>query len=532
MNPEPPSLGFLPVEILCSIFRLLDPIALISISQTNFKFRAVVQPKRVHLLERLLELECIEEVGGVTPIFRSKDNHIDPDFTAKEWHSMRWACSLCLRMLPHEAFNNHSLLRLQYRKPLPGSPAAQSYTSWEPTSDGKSRKPFQIHKQLNVSKDEDQRIRRRYDLASKCNTVRRNRPRDMHARLASFQDSGMITFQGFSLDEYLCITQEEEQLLLDHEARLIERERCGFKRHLRKCNECRFQRGEISGAVDRSREDLQLGTAKVPILPSRHLPFASALDRSFPGISAIMKSVRPTNDAPVQRIYRANAFDSLWSMYMVRCPGCSRWQESRAFRLGATFPHWTPTFNYVADTQQNWDGTEITPDFIDGLTCNHCFVKENGREKLREDLLNWLDNCLHRERANLGYLLLGGWERLSRRVGHNDQLKRNSKINELVSSVQPVVDRIQNAHYLDTSLTDIAMLRLRFHDWVVVKENLGFEDQNALKYNAWDVLWHKNYDVIEAHLIWILSCQREMMEKDKSEALVDWALSRDGNTLK
>ncbi|KAJ5171063.1 uncharacterized protein N7500_003846 [Penicillium coprophilum] len=241
MKPESPSLGSLPVEILCSIFRLLDPIGLMSISQSNSKFRTVVQPQKNHLLERLLELECREEVGGVTPIFRSKDNHLDPVFSSKEWRTMRWACSLCLQMLPNTAFNNHSILRLQYRKPLPGSPAASSYTSWEPTRNWKLRKPYRLYKQQSDSRDEDRKIRRRYDLASKCNTLRSNN-RDRGARLASFQDSGIITFQGFTLDEYCCITQEEEQVLLDHEARLIERERCGFKRHLRKCNECRSRR--------------------------------------------------------------------------------------------------------------------------------------------------------------------------------------------------------------------------------------------------------------------------------------------------
>ncbi|KAJ5866862.1 hypothetical protein N7534_001415 [Penicillium rubens] len=140
-------------------------------------------------------------------------------------------------MLPHTAFDNHYIMRLQYRKPLPGSPAAKSYTSWESTRDGKLRRPYRIHKQQFNSTDEDRKIRRRYGLASRY--------------------SGMITFQGFSLDEYCSITQEEEQVLLDHEARLIERERCGFKRHLRKCNECRFRRGELSSTVQR-------GTDKVP----------------------------------------------------------------------------------------------------------------------------------------------------------------------------------------------------------------------------------------------------------------------------
>ncbi|KAJ5213833.1 hypothetical protein N7449_001002 [Penicillium cf. viridicatum] len=525
MKPDPPSLGSLPVEILCSTFRLLDPIGLISISQTNSKFRTVVQPQRTHLLERLLELECREEIGGVTPVFRSRDNYLDPDFTFKEWYSARWACSICLHMLPHTAFDNHYILRLQYRKPLPGSAAASPYTSWEPTREGKSRKQYHLHKQQSNSRDEDRKIRRRYDLASKCNTLRPNHPvHDRGARLARFQDSGMITFQGFSLDEYCSITQEEEQVLLDHEARLIERERCGFKRHLRKCNECRFRRGELSYIVQR-------GTDKVPIVPSRRLPFSSALDRCFPGFPAIMRSVSPTANAPVQCVYRKDVFDSLWTMYMLRCTGCSRWQEMRAFRLGATFNHWIPTTNPASDFK-NWDETKITGRFIDGLSCNHCFAKYQGREKLREVLVKWLDYCLDGERRRLGYLLLGGWERLLRRYQRLEQVRDIIEVRNVVLGIQLVVEKVQKDHdYLRISLADILTLRLGFREWVTVWENLDSETRSHLGHNPWDELWFHNNEVIEAHLIWVIQCKREIMEKDKGDDLVGWALSRQGNDL-
>ncbi|OQE25716.1 hypothetical protein PENFLA_c008G01023 [Penicillium flavigenum] len=525
MKLDPSSLGSLPVEILCSIFRLLDPIGLISISQTNSKFRTVIQPERTHLLERLIELECREEVGGVTPVFRSKDNHLVPDFTSKEWYYMRWACSICLKMLPHTAFDNHYILRLQYRKPLPGSPAARSYMSWEPTRDGKLRRPYHIHKQQFNSKDEDRKIRRRYGLASRCNTLRPNHPvRDRGARLASFQDSGMITFQGFSLDEYCSITQEEEQVLLDHEARLIERERCGFKRHLRKCNECCFRRGELSSTVQR-------GTDKVPIVPSRRLPFASALDRYFPGVSALMNSVCPTANAPVQCVYRNNAFDSLWTMYMVRCPVCSRWQELRAFRLGVAFNHWAPTADSASELQ-NWEETKITGSFIDGLSCNHCFAKDQGHKKLREVLVNWLDCCLDSERQRLGYLLLSGWETLLSRYRRLGEVSDVIEAGHFLFDIQLVVAKVQKDHdYLRIVLSDILTLWLGFRKWVTVWENMDSEYRSYFKYNPRDDLWFINYELIQTHLIWVIECKREIMEEDKGNDLVDWALSREGSAL-
>ncbi|KAJ5787812.1 hypothetical protein N7457_002802 [Penicillium paradoxum] len=530
MKPDPVSLGSLPVEILCSIFRLLDPIGLISISQTNSKFRAVIQPNRTHLLERLLELECMEEFGGVTPLFRSMDNCIVPEFTDKEWDSMRWTCSVCLRMLPHQAFNNHYLLRLQYRKPIPGSSAANSYTSWESTGYRKLHNRYDLHKQLQVFKEKDRKIRRRYDLSSKSNRMPLHGTRDMRERLAGFQDSGMITFQGFTVDEYVCITAEEEQALLNHEARLIERERCGFKRHLRKCNECYFQSGSISCVANRVGESIYRGTTKVPIVVSRHVPFATAFDRSFPGISAIMSSVRPTTNAPVQRIHRENASDCLWTMYMVRCPRCSHWQELRAFRVGPTFPHWAPHIS-AADRYRNWDGTEITGSFIDGLSCNHCFAKDCGREKLRKILLDWLDSSLTGHRLELGYLLIGGWGRLLRQIKHDKKLGANIGIAKVVSSIRDFVERVEKDRLFDIPLADLPRLRLRFCEWIAVKKDLGAEELGALRENAWDALWENNYDVIEEHFIWMINCQREMFERDKGDALVDWALNRDGRAL-
>jgi hypothetical protein len=530
MNDSPPTLGSLPVEILGSMFRLLDPIGLISTSQTNSKFRSIIQPSRTHILERLLKLECGEEGGG-TPIFRAKDNHLDPKLTSEQWNGMRWACSICLKLLPQTAYDNHYLLRLQYRKPLPGSSAANPFTSWEPTKDGKLSISQLQHMQQPDRKEVDRKIRRRYDLAVKKDRWGPNMPpRDLCARLKTFQDSGMITFQGLNQDQYWETTEEEERVLLDHEARLIERERCGFKRHLRKCNECRFQRREISTrTVDSYGEAMKRGTTKVPIVPSRHLPFASALDRYFPAIATILDNKRPIDNAPVQRVYRKKAVDSLWAMYMVRCPGCSLWQEERAFRFGGNFHHWTPTSGSQSGFR-NWDNNEVTPSLIESLRCNHCYAKEHGREALGKVLTKWLDCCFTNERSRLGYLLLGGWERLSRQYEREEKLSNNSDIKSVVLGVQQVVEKVGKNHdYCQITLDDISTLKLRFREWVSVWENLGFEARKELNYNPWDELWHENYDLIEAHLIWVMSSQMEMT--NKGDVLVDWVLSRDSRAL-
>ena len=62
-------LPLLPAEIQCSIIRLLDPISLISVSQTSTHFRRTINPSKRHFTERLLALERLTKYGGVSPFF-------------------------------------------------------------------------------------------------------------------------------------------------------------------------------------------------------------------------------------------------------------------------------------------------------------------------------------------------------------------------------------------------------------------------------------------------------------------------------
>ncbi|KAG4283208.1 hypothetical protein FPRO06_09881 [Fusarium proliferatum] len=121
-----------PNEIQCQIIRLLDPVGLISVSQSSRHFRRLVNPQKRHLVERLLQVELSAEHGGPTLTYRSRDSRLEPSWQDAAWESMRWACTSCLRLLSNKFFDNQSLLRLSYRKPLPNSDAAQMITTWEP----------------------------------------------------------------------------------------------------------------------------------------------------------------------------------------------------------------------------------------------------------------------------------------------------------------------------------------------------------------------------------------------------------------
>ncbi|CAI7617664.1 unnamed protein product [Penicillium bialowiezense] len=465
MTSTHPNLGSFPVEVLSTIFGMLDPIGLISASQTNSRFRAVINPQRIHFVERLLQVECGPEGGG-TPIFRAKDNDLRPNPASDEWENIRWACSNCLKLLPHEAFSNQHLLRLKFRKPLGGSPAATPLTSWEPSK----RRGFALtqkkSKARKVAERKDRRARCRYNLAVKNNW---QPPRDEN-RLRAYQGSGMIAFRDVNLEEYLNVmSMEEERARLDQEAFRVELVRCGFQRHQRKCNECRFQLHEISPHVGRPDEGYEQGTLKIPIVTSRQYPYESALERFFPGVDEALKIERPLDEIPSRWDEQVNR---LWTTYNIRCPSCELWQEMRDFRLGGLFNKWAPKMR-AGSNLRNWDGNILTPESMDNLRCNYCYAIENGREKLCAILVHWLNCLLDQEQARLGP-------------------------------------------------NDITISRLLYDEWVEVWANLTQDLRHLVNPNVIDKTWFMHYGDIEAQLKWVVQCQTELVRN--GDAVVEWAL--------
>src|ERR1051326_5609099 len=108
-------LQMLPREIHEQIVTFLDPIGLISLSQTCGYFRTVIKPDRHHFVQRLLALELVPEYGGPIPNIMPA-----PPFSAtviepplgdiQAWKFMRYACVGCLKLLPPARFANQCLL--------------------------------------------------------------------------------------------------------------------------------------------------------------------------------------------------------------------------------------------------------------------------------------------------------------------------------------------------------------------------------------------------------------------------------------
>jgi hypothetical protein len=334
-------LELLPTEILCDIIRVLDPVGLLSLSQTSSRLRFIIKPNRSHVLQRLLALETRPEF--CSSYHYDFDTHeVIPEWNSLQWARMRFACSECLRLLPHTSFDKKYIVRPVYMKPHPGSPPTNMYTIWEPSSCDKRR--------------------------------RKNRAKEY------LKEYG---YQGV-----------------------------GHKRHQRKCNECRFQKGKINPQVNGWH--YMLGTTVTPIVKSRYVKFPCRLDRWFPELASALQIEQPdcvtTTSADYPYLYDEK---QCWMTFMVRCSGCERWQEVKAFRARAcghplmqprgpaSYVEWSrDTEPLPRNTMYNHCSEQGCHD-IDASCCNSCFAQQYGRLALGLALADWLKRLLESELCNL-----------------------------------------------------------------------------------------------------------------------------------
>ncbi|KAK8869017.1 hypothetical protein PGQ11_007595 [Apiospora arundinis] len=534
------NLDSLPVEIQCCIFRHLDPITLIAFSQTSTHYRRVISPSRRNYAERLLALELLEEHGGVTSIFRPRHNVISPDWRDSTCDSMRWACTACLRLLPHTAFGNHFLLGLGYRKPEPGSPAAaeQTVSSWEPSRDARYWQALKRYKQRADVVFEQKRLRRQYSGASTRDYRRYATARDAEysetalARLIDLaQPAG---FQPCHL-ELERAREEMGQFALEYERR-----NAGYKRHLRRCLECNWRRGELRPHATQY-DGILGGTLKVPVAHSRQLYFGCGLDRHFPGFTAPLNNEPPTHSARVFVIYREDPYDLPFTLHMVRCPGCTRWQELRAFRVGTWYARWTIGYGTARGEFENWDQRPLGAEFYDSLICNHCLAGKGDDEsmkRLRDELQGFWLHCAYAKLLQLVGEFEGGFRQLyyaTWEMPKGHPVKRLIRKEILRDIIGPGVrERSAGNSYdwddIESSGADLALYRLRYRHWkdawARCKDDVGME---KFKARLEESFRERDYNIAEEHFIWLKKCRQEVLENP--QVLIDWALARDGSAL-
>lgn len=534
-------LSTLPVELLCNILERLDPIGLISLSQTCSYFRRLIDPGTPELVQRLLAVESLDEHGGGTPIFRARDNHLSPSWADEKWLAIRWACTGCLRLLSHIHFDNHSLLRLGMRKPLPGSPAAELTTCWKPVQYHKSWVGRVKQHQVFAKEKE---LRWRYRISSSYETGRFiSEPR---WTVEDFRDAGVVGLDDLTDEAFIDLSSDERLQILDHDIHSIELERCGYKRHLRKCNECRYRAGKLGRRMDGTG-----GSATFPIQVSRQLRFHSALERYFPGFAIDPEDQKPASPVPIGQMFREDPaiyqpsslflwpehrHDRVWTLYMARCPQCQKWQELRSFRIGHYGLHWQPVEHagrrHSEPWIESWTGDRLTPEFLANSLCNQCFAREHGRDSLGEVLQKFFRNLQGRNVYNADWQLSWGWRILWNAVPDLPTDYRQ-QVEDLLEDTYPLMKSLEEKGVQDLDDSQIRLLELRHGQFAKLWETLAWvrssKTVRRLEKNAWFQTWLHQFDIIQAYRSWLTRTMAKI-ESDPS-VLVDWALSRDDTSL-
>lgn len=543
------TLESLPNELQGAIFRLLDPSGLINVSQTCTRFRAAIRPGRQHFVERLLALECLEEFGGRHIRFRARDNAQEPAWDDDTVQGMRWACSHCLRLLSHQHFDNHSLLRLRYRKPEPGSPAALPLTSWEPTGHVASKAVSR--KRREASRKEMQGFLRRYTIAVTLNGGDFGQASE--DRLASYREAGMEVFEQMTYADFVALSAPEEIEVLDGVARSVELRLCGYRRHQRRCIECRYQLGDLrSHTVMNTASDpprpyqtgANAGTADVPMVKSRRIAYGSLVGRLFPGFLADLPSYKPGCErAPIFTIYRQDARENYYTNYMIRCPGCSSWKEMAAFRCGNTWPKFWPAYRHIwGSFMFNWDDRCVDKDFVEGLRCHSCFAAEHGRDELAKALLRFYDAFLIPDLVRADHDLQLGWMRVFNSVSAEEKYTRPGEwfarpkhffdIRTQILSGLPWKtpdDKSQGiSNYRDINQQTLEAMHEkheRLKKMFPVWYNLEVATTGYRQSDDWNdqfISWLNGYEALEERFVWLRQCREEAITRPQS--LVSWAL--------
>ncbi|KAK0742662.1 hypothetical protein B0T18DRAFT_413469 [Schizothecium vesticola] len=364
------SLSTLPVEILCDIITLVDPITLISLSQTSRQFRDTIKPSRNDFVQRLLALELIPENGGIIPLFRARDSHIEPPFGHPDWDRNKYTCSGCLKLRSHKCFDNHSILSLKTRKPPPGSSEACKLTDWEPlefTTPGA-------------------RWHRRQKLAAEKAT-----------RLAPFQQRYRAYCAGLYTPPWNFLPDNAEEI--DSRGAEAEKMVCGLGRHKRLCIECRRLRGDFAE---------QTALEQAPTIASRPLRLPNELGMYFPGL---VEDIPPHRRPVFFKVVNPGPTEETCYTRIVYCRSCGSWYDIAAFRIYAD-RGWTLK-----------DDKHVS----DAIECSHCLEAKCGAEAVAKAATDAALAFLQGKLEGIATRLMFGWSRLRRDFYDEDGLLREHR---------------------------------------------------------------------------------------------------------
>ncbi|VUC25200.1 unnamed protein product [Clonostachys rosea] len=484
----------LPPEIVHQIIPFLDPIALISLSQTGRHLRRLISPGRADFVDRLLALECLDEYGGSASIIHA---HIcpPPASSSAEWDNIKWACTSCMRLLPHVYFDNHSILRFGSRKPIPGTPAGDVTTKWRVSLRGKVRGSKAIKHIPPLELNQRRRGQGKKDDWKHPANVSRylNRLQEVGIAIGAIAGDGPPTL-------------EAKQAAMDQVLDSLQCHRWGFKRYLRKCHECRSQAGEFNQPV---------WLARVPCFrTSRQFVYAGALERYFPEYWAVLKHQRP--QLPQDRVME------VWTTFMGRCHICRKWQEMRSFRLGLTRDNNMEfTDKSLDDYNMDWF------DYYDSLECNHCVAKTQGHEALGKILLKWISELISEEEGRIYRdILQKGFEKV--RMSLFALSRTSDTESEQRSQLETMFVITPETRTKYIAKQEVKELLTRHHELIKTtwEDLLSHDPEFSSKFgeNSSETGWVRKLAMYKAYWVWLDDTSRELNERPL--ALVRWVINK------
>ncbi|CAH0044719.1 unnamed protein product [Clonostachys solani] len=327
------SLCTLPPEMRISIADHLDAKSLLALSLTCTLFRRLIELTSDQRLQILLQLELLDRYGGEMRIYGQRPEQGGERFaTAQQiadWGRFRWACSGCVRLLPHLEFDNRSIFGRPYQKPVHARPSGHIW-SWDsrPDEDGADAGKNVVGRQL-LGSGEKRHLRQ-------CNEC------------LSQRSSSSLRY----VDEFYFTSPEFEPPFLSPRIPVAKSRRIRCASAIN-----RFFPGFLdflSCSLDESKE--------VPSKRAmRYLGYHSRL------------STVPS-----------------FKCYILRCPSCERWKELRSFPVPCSVSFWSLDMESVrewlfvsSDRLLQFD--EHHPINFGCMAC--LAAKENGHDSMAEVVL-------------------------------------------------------------------------------------------------------------------------------------------------
>ena len=240
------SLVQLPRELREIVYSFLSPADLVSLSNSSPIFDADLELTQEHYSEALIEIECQEEYGGfATPPFDPTTGEFIVDLDQPEWASIKWACTACWRLLPHGMFDKSQLTSLEYRKPSPGTKAAEVRSIWSPSKQV-SRQKFRSKIDKGVAVSIMWSLTQGLRLSDQPSS-----PVDRLRRFHLLRRFKFVAICDMNFEDYDALSPEKHREIVEAELSSVVENHCGCLRLRRKCLECSRNRGATETATIR-----------------------------------------------------------------------------------------------------------------------------------------------------------------------------------------------------------------------------------------------------------------------------------------